>query len=1119
MPRPEQRDLAAGPDRAGWRLHRMEMQNWGTYHQRIHRLTPEGGWSLLVGQNASGKSTAIDALRTLLVPPRLLRQSYNDAAGESKSMDRTRYSYVRGVWRTQSSEASTKGRPDYLRDESQHSTLLAVFHHREKQAWVTLAQLLWLAGDRVEDMFLVATEQRSIKAHLSLLGSGTAAEWKKVLRDRQWEVKGEFSAYSNRFRSLLGIPSEGALEVFNQAIGVKDVEDIDDFVRKHMLEPSDARSFINDTLQPHYKELKDCHEAIRRAEDQIAKLIPIAAAHTRKEAATARRKEVQELLEAAPLYYASQRLQLLEDESASLDAELKAAREEKGKIQVRMRALEEKIQNLDASILRSDCGQELQRLANEIANLTKQHLQAEKNRQPYLRHLHFVGLSIPGNEEEFHTTLGKIGERVTAVASERETVAAELAMAQTAHGKHLGDQNRIEAELKIARERRVAIPLPHLQMRDSLCDDTGIPASEIPFAGELVEVNPAYREWTGAIERVLHALGVSLLLPETHYQTAVRWINGRHLGFRLVFHRIPPRLHNLGETGLRPERVAARLKYRHEHPLHEWTKQEISRRFQHVCCDDINQLSHADAGVTREGLVKESGTRHVKDDRFRVDDPSKWVLGWSAERKITALISDLSACMQQIKRAADQVLELATQNTKLGRVLDSLNALLLHDDFDTIDSDGIAKQLTSASNEKRRLEESDGEVKEFKRQLDEAKQSLGELKLDSDILTKREGGVEAKQEVNGKDVVRQRAILEVHPDFEGTTFAAGLAPLQGALILTLEDVDDIATEVSRKLRGQYTTQSGIIGAADREMLPLMAEFLAQFGEHRSVLKADVSFASEFADLRSHLEKDDLPRHRLRFEKLMDENLVGGMAHFQTHLLEHEKGVRERIGQVNTSLKGIPYTAGTHVQIIAAPTSNKEIGEFRSRLRSCLEGGLSPSAEQRPVILERIRLLMDDFQKRDDWVRRVTDARQWMEFNVRQLDDASLAEVDTFGGSGGRSGGQRAKLAFTILASAIVSQYGLAEAADPSECFRLVVIDEVFGQTDEEYSRQALELFFNLGLQLIVVNPFDAKARLVEDWVETIHLAANPERKDSRISRMSRAEYEELRREYPEMLEP
>jgi uncharacterized protein YPO0396 len=64
----------------GFRLKRLEILNWGTFHGKVHILAPDGRWSLLVGENGSGKSTAVDALRTLLVSPRLLQGSYNDAA-------------------------------------------------------------------------------------------------------------------------------------------------------------------------------------------------------------------------------------------------------------------------------------------------------------------------------------------------------------------------------------------------------------------------------------------------------------------------------------------------------------------------------------------------------------------------------------------------------------------------------------------------------------------------------------------------------------------------------------------------------------------------------------------------------------------------------------------------------------------------------------------------------------------------------------------------------------------------------------------------------------------------------------------------------------------------------
>ena len=55
-------------DEAGYRLQYMEVFNWGTFHQKVYRIHPQGNNSLLTGANASGKSTYIDALLTLLVP-------------------------------------------------------------------------------------------------------------------------------------------------------------------------------------------------------------------------------------------------------------------------------------------------------------------------------------------------------------------------------------------------------------------------------------------------------------------------------------------------------------------------------------------------------------------------------------------------------------------------------------------------------------------------------------------------------------------------------------------------------------------------------------------------------------------------------------------------------------------------------------------------------------------------------------------------------------------------------------------------------------------------------------------------------------------------------------------
>ena len=131
----------------GFRLRRVEMLNWGTFHEKVAVLAPDGRWTLLVGENGSGKSTAVDAIRTLLVPPRLL--NYNDASADQKRRaDRTRRSYVRGAWATTSQEESSASLTQYLRQEGTQSVLLAVFSNEHSGEVVTLAQILWELNDK-----------------------------------------------------------------------------------------------------------------------------------------------------------------------------------------------------------------------------------------------------------------------------------------------------------------------------------------------------------------------------------------------------------------------------------------------------------------------------------------------------------------------------------------------------------------------------------------------------------------------------------------------------------------------------------------------------------------------------------------------------------------------------------------------------------------------------------------------------------------------------------------------------------------------------------------------------------------------------------------------------------
>ncbi|MEJ2661240.1 MAG: SbcC/MukB-like Walker B domain-containing protein, partial [Desulfobacteraceae bacterium] len=105
-----------------------------------------------------------------------------------------------------------------------------------------------------------------------------------------------------------------------------------------------------------------------------------------------------------------------------------------------------------------------------------------------------------------------------------------------------------------------------------------------------------------------------------------------------------------------------------------------------------------------------------------------------------------------------------------------------------------------------------------------------------------------------------------------------------------------------------------------------------------------------------------------------------------------------------------------------------------------------------------------------WTRKVTDVRNWLVFSVAERWREDHAEKEFYSDTSGKSGGQKEKLAYTILAAALAYQFGLKWGEKRSRTFRFVMIDEAFGRGSDDSTRYALELFKKLNLQLLIVTP-------------------------------------------------
>ena len=65
-----------------------------------------------------------------------------------------------------------------------------------------------------------------------------------------------------------------------------------------------------------------------------------------------------------------------------------------------------------------------------------------------------------------------------------------------------------------------------------------------------------------------------------------------------------------------------------------------------------------------------------------------------------------------------------------------------------------------------------------------------------------------------------------------------------------------------------------------------------------------------------------------------------------------------------------------------------------------------------------------------WTRKVTDVRNWFMFSASERWREADAEHENYTDSGGKSGGQKEKLAYTILAASLAYQFKLEWGAHP-----------------------------------------------------------------------------------------
>jgi uncharacterized protein YPO0396 len=220
-----------------------------------------------------------------------------------------------------------------------------------------------------------------------------------------------------------------------------------------------------------------------------------------------------------------------------------------------------------------------------------------------------------------------------------------------------------------------------------------------------------------------------------------------------------------------------------------------------------------------------------------------------------------------------------------------------------------------------------------------------------------------------------------------------------------------------------------------------------------------------------LENDNLPSFVDNFVNLLNNQTWQHLIALNSHIVQARKEINERLDIVNDALQSVDFNVGTRIQIIANDKNRLEVREFRTELKEVLSNFTAESAETADARYAAISKLVKRFAGKNDidqrWRDLVLDVREHVEFvGSERREDGT--EAESYGTDGGKSGGQKQKLAITCLAAALRYQLGGSDERPPT--FSTIVLDEAFMRTDNVFTRQCMEIFQVFKFQMIIATP-------------------------------------------------
>jgi len=1091
-------------EQTGFRLNTLQLYNWGILqNDKIFTLDFDDKSTLLTGRNGSGKTTIVDAIITLLVPKRY--RLYNQSSsGNTKDKERDEESYVLGAYGTSSDESSHSGKTKFLRDKNCISIINGIFCNEVTKQNISLMQVRYFSSSELVAYECVTESKLLIEDINSILQKENAKldrdkKWRQILKNKCgtefWDSDG-FSKYAARFKNLFGLREDSenkALKLFAQIVGMKELGNLNEFIRQKMIEGIDVDGEF-ENLQGNYEKLIQCENEIAKTKCQLELLKPVVDTGKKIEESEQKKEKLTNDQDTLPAWYSKTAIEIL-------TKEINDKKQEKENLESQNKAIKSRIERLsnDIEVLSNNSGIQIVReKERQIQEKEKEKQDIQNDRNIFERNANELGLQIPHSDEEFANFIKDI-ESCKKKFQDEENELDELKYSVRKRYDDLNENlDACSEELQSLGTRSSNIPLKNIEIRRQIAEGTGLSETAIPFVGELVQVKEEEKYWNYAIERLLHNLALTILVTEQNYQKVTEYVKSHDLNGRVVYLRTDLQLGDFIPESSK-DTVLGKIEIKQGHELSSWLCRYIYEKWNYICSDDFSVIAKNDKVISSTGLVK-NGIKHEKDDSIKERTNAINVLGWNNLDKRKSLSSQIEEIREELTEIKAQENAIKDKLENLDIKNDCVKKLLEFKSYSEIDTDSITIEIQKLIEEKNRLAK-ENNVEDIERQIEEKKNEKYELTTQNENLLTVIGEINNELKNRNTDFEKNisawNSILQLKESAEiENAIQIFTSFYEIKEILSIDKLNSEQERINRKIKDLLTKETntcnsltGYLKDYMRDIRSPKEEYKRKFGDW-TIQFADLlegrAYLTDWNNCYERLVKDELPKYQKKFKEYLHQNLNADIIRFKNFIDYGNQEIKKAIATLNDNLNKIPYgdNPKTFLQLKIADNRDKKIMEFNRMLKNAIPNAAGyESDDEEEKAFRRIKDFIDFVRENERNRKFILDLRNWHSFAATELKYEDETETHYYSDSNSLSGGEKAKLTYTILASAIAYQFGINEST--SRSLRFVIVDEVFSKSDSINAQYAMQLFKQLDLQVMIVTPLD-KLNIAEEYISSVH---------------------------------